>query len=295
MRTDIVIAYHLGAPYTDEEQVFKSFQKDPELLEKNGFLVRLPREYRRLINRAIEKTTQQDATPQEQELLLSTLTNQSAVGRLLLTNGKFLGVPSWMFNQSKFYQNAGLRTNELRNLFPDNPCEFFLSIRNPATFIPEAFLGQKNKNYEQFISDIVLENIRWSDVIRLIQLANPDCPITVWCNEDTPIIWSTVLCELAGVEHQTRFEGDLDILRGIISTDGNNRLEQYLAERPSLNEMQRRRVKAVFLEKFVVSDAVEIEIDLPGWTDETIVKMTDVYEDDIETIERMPGVNFISP
>jgi len=295
MRTDIAIAYHLGAPHTDKDQLYLSLAKDAKPLQKHGFLVRRPKDYRQLINKAIEKNSQQDATPEERELLLSTLTNQAAVGRLLLINSKFLGVPSWMFNEAKFYKNAGLRSNELRNLFPDNPCEFFLAIRNPATFIPESFFAQKGKIYPDFIGDVDLTKILWSQVIERIQQANPDCPITIWCNEDTPIIWATVLSEISAVDHQTEFKGDLDIIRGIISTNGITRLEQYLNERPSLNEMQRRRVKAVFLEKFVLSDAVEFEIDLPGWTEETVAEMTEVYEDDIETIERMPGVNFISP
>lgn len=295
MRTDIAIAYHLGAPHTDNDRLFRSLRKDPDLLGDNGVLVRRPREYRRLLDEAIEKNAEQDATPQEQELLLSTLTNQQAVARLVLTNSKFLGVPAWIFNKSIFYQNAGLRTNELRNLFPDNPCEFFLALANPATFVPEAFAAQEGKSYQDFISGISLENINWSDVIDRIQQANPDCPITVWCNEDTPIIWSTVLAEVAAVSTSTVFNGDLDIINTIISTEGGARLEQYLGERPKLNEMQRRRVKAVFLEKFVLDDAVEIEIDLADWTEELVEQLTELYEDDIERIAHMPGVNFISP
>jgi len=295
MRTDIAIAYHLGAPQTDNEQLFRSLQNDPELLAKNGILVRRPKEYRRLINEAIEKNNQRDASTEEQELLLSTLTNQQPVGRLVLTNSKFMGVPSWMFNRGIFYQNSALRTNELRNLFPDNPCEFFLAIKNPATFVPEVFAAQDAKDYTDFVGGIDLDKIHWADVIQRIQQANPDCPITVWCNEDTPIIWSTVLGEVAAVDQSTVFNGDLDVVREIISQDGAERLDQYLTERPTLNEMQRRRVKAVFLEKFVLSDAVDIEIDLPGWTDEVVENMTVIYEDDIERIAHMPGVNFIAP
>ncbi len=295
MRTDIAIAYHLGAPQTDNEQLFRSLRKDPELLSKNGVLVRRPKEYRRLLNQAIEKNSTQEVSHEERELLLSTLTNQQPVGRLILTNSKFLGVPSWMFNQGLFFENASLRTNELRNLFPDNPCEFFLAIKNLATFVPEAFAAQKAKNYKDFISGIDLGKIYWSDVVERIQQANPDCPITVWCNEDTPIIWSTVLSNVAAVDQATEFNGDLDIIQGIITAEGAEMLDQYLTERPTLTDMQRRRVKSVFLEKFVLDEAVEIEIDLPGWTDHVVEKLTELYEDNIAKIARMPGVNFITP
>jgi hypothetical protein len=295
MRTDIAIAYHLGAPQTDNFQLFRSLRKDPDLMNDSGVLVRRPKKYRKLIDQALEKNNKQELTAQDQELLLSTLTNQRAVGRVVLTNSRFLGVQSWMFHQAIFYQNAGLRTNELRNLFPANPCEFYLAIKNPATFVPEAFATQDVKIYGEFIGGIDLLSVRWSTVIERIQQANPDCPITVWCNEDTPIIWSTVLAEVSAVDLSTVFTGDLDIIRDIISTEGFDRLDHYLSERSSLNEMQRRRVKAVFLEKFVLEDAVDVEIDLPGWTDELVDHLTDIYEDDIEQIARMPGINFISP
>ncbi len=295
MRTDIAIIYHLGAPQTDNEQLIWSLRKDMDLLGENGVVVPRPREYRRHISDAVAKGLENKFSQDDRELLLSTLTNQGPAGRLYLSGAKFLGVPTWMFNTTTFYQNAGIRTKELRNIFPDNPCEFLLAIRNPATFLPDVFLSQNGKNYQDFINGMELENIRWSDVITKIQRANPDSPLTVWCNEDTPIIWSAVLGEVTALDQKTRFRGDLDIIRGIISDDGATRLEQYLEERPSLNEMQRRRVKAVFLEKFVVEDAVEVEIDLPGWTEETVTMMTEAYEDDIETIQHMPGVNFISP
>ena len=163
------------------------------------------------------------------------------------------------------------------------------------TFVPESFAEQTSKNYMDFIGGMDLAKIHWSDVIASIQQANPDCPITVWCNEDTPIIWSTVLAEVSSVDLATEFAGDLDIIRSILSPAGNKRLDQYLLERPTLTAMQRRRVKAVFLEKYALSDAVDIEIDLPGWTDAVVARLTEVYDDDIEKIAHMPGVNFVAP
>ena len=33
----------------------------------------------------------------------------------------------------------------------------------------------------------------------------------------------------------------------------------------------------------------------PGWTDELIEALTDVYDEDVFAIERLPGVNLITP
>ncbi|MGR3342690.1 MAG: hypothetical protein ACU0DI_05615 [Paracoccaceae bacterium] len=294
MQTHITMAYHLGAPHTDNDQLTWSLRKDSRLLSDHGVMLRRPREYRNLISGMISKLDGQKASLEGQELLLATIVKQQKISRLIFSNSKYLGVPSWMFKNGIFYQNAGSNTAKLRNLFPDNPCEFFLSIRNPATFVPSSYTGQNSKNYREFVDNVDFQEIRWSDVIDCIQQENPDCPITVWCNEDTPIIWPTVLSKVTALNHQTQFSGGLDIVKSIISKEGAARLEKYLNDSPALSEQQRRTVTAIFLEKFVVDDAVEEEIDLPGWTEYLVEEMTQIYEYDIELLKHIPGVNFIS-
>lgn len=295
MRTDINIVYHLGAPHTDNDQITWSLRKDAGMLAEKGIMMRRPREYRPLIKEMILELKGEEPSIVDQEGLLSAIIKNQQVDRLIMSDSRFLGVPAWMLYGGKFYQNAGKNTRRIRNLFPDNPCEFHLGISSPANFIPAVFTAQSDKTYEQFIDGVELATIRWSDVISQIQQQNPDCPITVWCNEDTPIIWPSILREIAGLDPQVRLLGELDVLEKIMSPDGVELLVKYLKERPGLSEIQRRRIRGIFLEKFYVDDAVEEEIDLPGWTDETVDALTDIYEDDIERIEHLPGVNFISP
>lgn len=289
------IAFHLGAPHTDNDQLTWSLRKDTELLHENGVLARRPGTYRKLLNEKVNELDGCQASPAEQDELLSTIVKDQPVNRLILSNSKFMGIPAWMFNNGIFYKNAGTNMARLQNLFPDHPCEIFLAIRDPATFVPETYLAQDEKGYDDFINGISLLDIRWSDVIASIQQANPDCPITVWCNEDSPVIWSTVLRKISGLKPDTYFKGGLDIINTIMSPEGGERLITYLQENPNLSEAQCHEVKAIFLEKFAISSAVEDVIDLHGWTDAIVDELTECYEDDIELIERMPGVDFIAP
>lgn len=295
MRTDINIVYHLGAPHTDNDQVTWSLRKDADLLAEKGVMLRRPKEYRQILKDMILELKGEEPSVVDQENLLAAIVKNQQVDRLIMSDSRFLGVPAWMLYGGAFYQNAASNTGRIRDLFPDNPCEFHLGISNPASFIPAVFSVQKDKSYEQFIDGADLATLRWSDVISQIQEENPDCPLTVWCNEDTPIIWPTILREIAGLDPQTRLKGELDVLQEIMSQDGVALLIKYLDERPSLTEIQRRRVRGIFLEKFFLDEAVEEEIDLPGWTDETVDALTEIYDDDIERIARLPGVNFITP
>lgn len=295
MRTDIEIVYHLGAPYTDNEQVTWSLRKDAVLLSEKNVYLRRPKLYRPLIAEMIQELQGEKPSVIDQENLLNAIVGKEKVKRLIMTNPSFLGVPAWMFYGGRFYDNAGRNTAVIRNLFPDNPCEFFLGIANPAVFIPNVFRGQKEKKYPQFMENTDLATVRWSDVIARIQDANPDCPITIWCNEDSPVIWPTILHRIAGLNTKIRLQGENDIINMIISEEGQALLAKYLADRPNLTEAQRRRLRIVFLERFYLSDAVEEVIDLPGWTDETVEALTKIYDDDVNRIKQMDGVTFLSP
>ena len=295
INTDITIVYHLGAPKTDDEQITRSLRKDAPLLAENGVLLPWPKDYRPLIGDMIKELKGDEPTDEEQESLFNSIVRGQKIDRLILSNSKFMGMPTWMFVKEEFFGNAGKNTAALRNIFFDNPNEFFLGIANPASFIPSVYKDLSGKTYDQFLNGMDLANVRWSDVITRIQDANPGCPITVWCNEDSPIIWPTILQEMADLDPQTHMKGETDIINKIISEEGQTLLAKYLSDRPDLTEIQRRRIRSVFLDKFYLGEVVEEVIDLPGWTEETVDALTEIYDDDVERIEHMHGVTFISP
>jgi len=148
MRTDITIVYHLGAPHTDNEQITRSLRKDIELLAEKGVMLRRPRKYRQLLKNMILELKDEAPSIIDQENLLSAIVKNQQVDRLIMSDPRFLGVPAWMLYGGAFYQNAGRNTGRIRDLFPDNPCEFHLGISNPASFIPAVFNAQTDKTYE---------------------------------------------------------------------------------------------------------------------------------------------------
>ena len=62
-----------------------------------------------------------------------------------------------------------------------------------------------------------------------------------------------------------------------------------------MSEIQKRRVIAAFLDKFAQEDAIEEELDMPGWSEELIDQLTEIYDDDLYAIQRIPGINLITP
>ena len=58
---------------------------------------------------------------------------------------------------------------------------------------------------------------------------------------------------------------------------------------------QRRKIVMAFLDKFAVEDQIEMEVPLPGWTEELIEEITQIYEADTAEIAQIEGVEFIAP
>ena len=89
-------------------------------------------------------------------------------------------------------------------------------------------------------------------------------------------------------------EGSDELLASIMSPEGMTRMRAYLTDHPAPNPALRRKVVSAFLDKFALADKIEIEFELPGWTEDTVASLTRIYEEDVARIMAMPEVTFIA-
>ena len=61
-------------------------------------------------------------------------------------------------------------------------------------------------------------------------------------------------------------------------------MQNYFETNPPNSEKERQRVLAVFLEHYANHDAVEEEITLPGWTNDPLTHLSDLYDEDVNAI-----------
>ncbi len=62
-----------------------------------------------------------------------------------------------------------------------------------------------------------------------------------------------------------------------------------------MNPMQRRKVMYAFAEKFTRTEAIEQNLSGTPWDQQTIDRLTEQYDYDVDRIASMPGVTFIEP
>lgn len=288
------IAYHLGVHCTDNDRLITSLAQNRDLLQREGVAVPPPARYRTLIRDTAISLKGRTATPETQALVLEQILDDREAERVVLSWDSFLAFPLWAL-QGGLYPNGGQRMHAIAQIFPDLEAEFFLAIRSPATFLPELLKKQRGKSYDEFMGGVHPQDLFWSTLIRDLRAHNPGVPVTVWCDEDTPLLWPEVLRTVADIPHDIPLEGQDALLRTLMTEDGMDRMNGYLATHPPRSEAQWRRVASAFLDKFARPEELTMEVDLPGWTEALVEALTVQYEQDVARIAQLPGVRLLQP
>lgn len=288
------IVYHLGAHCTDGDRLLRCLLKNRGVLAEQSIVVPEPARYRSLLRDTAIALKGQSASLETQAIVLDQIMDEDQADRLVLSWDNFLSFPQWVV-RGALYPAAGERIRAFRQIFPEIEAEFHLAIRNPATFLPELYARQKNRSFEEFLDGAEPADLRWSATIRDILAQNPGVPLTIWCDEDTPLIWPEVVQAVSGHAPGTRMADVTELLRQLMTDDGLARMQGYLDSHPPASVIQRRRIVSAFLDRFALPDMIEMEVDLPGWTEETVAALTRGYEEDVARIAATPGITLLSP
>jgi hypothetical protein len=289
------VILHTGAHYTDDDRLMKCLLRNKGDFAKRGISVPGPGKYRKLLKDTFNALKEAPASPDARDILVDAMLDDEKADRLILSNTHFFGAPRSAVRQGVIYPMAPERIANMSQLFPFDQVEMFMAIRNPASFLPSVFDNSPQDQFADFLGGVDPREIRWSETLARIREAAPDVPITVWCNEDTPLIWAQIIRDLAGLEHGEKIVGGFDLLADIMTREGMKRFRAYLKTHAVMTEMQKRRVISAFLDKFAIEEEIEEELDLPGWTEQMVDEMTDIYDEDLIQIQRLPGVQVISP
>lgn len=289
------LVLHAGAHITDEDRLLKCLTANQDILEQRGTKVPAPRHYRRLLRDILHSALESGVPPDTSDVLMEALGLNELPDRLILSNPGFFGTPKMAASGGAFYTSAAPRTQMLQQIFDGASIELFFAICNPALFLPGIFAQTSFDSLPEYLSGTAPSDMRWSAMIERVRSAIPEIPITVWCNEDTPLIWGQILREMADIDPNTPLNGEHALVHELLTPDGASRFETYLADHPDLSEMQKRRVIWAFLDKFADETAIEEEVTLPGWSEDLVDELSALYDEDVYRIGRTPGITLIAP
>jgi hypothetical protein len=291
------IVFHAGVHATDEDRLLRCLLRNKDDFRTRGINIPGPSRYRRLLREAMHALENAPPGPNARDILLESLLDDTPgdVDLLVLSDDSIFCIPRLALRDNRAYPKAGPRLRHLQSLFAGDEIELFLAIRNPATWMPALFAKTPLVDFGEILNGTHPLEFRWAELVERIRSEAPEVRLTVWCNEDTPLIWGQIVREVAALDPGTKITGAFDLLAEIMSKEGMQRFRAYLREHPVMTEMQKRRVMSAFLDKFADESEIEEELDIPGWTEELVDTLSVIYDDDVLDISRMQGVNFIAP
>ena len=288
------ILFHLGAHATDDGLLIRSILRNRARLAEDGIGVPGPGRYRELLGQVSTRLRGAAADADTEAMLLEVIRDDDTADRIVLSNENFLCRREMALSSEGLYAKAA-KSGWLRNCFPGHRVEFALALRNPATLIPALLSGCDEADRHEILRDLPLDQLAWADVVAEILEANPGCRVIAWCHEDSPFIWAEIMREITAHDPFLELDGGFDMLEQIMSKPGLTRLSEFLAAHPDLTEARKRQAVSAFLDAHALSDAIETEIDLPGWTADTVRALTHGYDEDVSRVAALPGVTFIAP
>lgn len=289
------VVFHMGAPCTDDDRLIRSLLKNREPLAKQGIAVPTPALYRDVLKDTLRALDGAPAPAELQRNILTSAKIPEGTERIIFSDPRMVSINRLVVIGAQIWPMIDRVSRSLRNLFPTAEVEFMLGMRDPATLIPALFRGSRFRQFQEFTEDMQPHALAWSEMLARMRVAVPDCPVSAWCNEDTPLIWGEVMRELAGCDPLAPLDGVDDLIEDLMDPAGFRRMQRYLSENPPENEMLRRRVVAAFLDKYALDDALEEDLDTPGWSAEMLDDMTASYEEDMDAVAHIPGVTLITP
>ena len=289
------VVFHMGAPCTDDDRLIRSLLKNRDTLAKQGIAVPTPALYRDVLKDTLRALDGAPAPEELQRNILDSARIPKGTERVVFSDPRMVSINRLVVIGAQIWPMIERVSRSLRNLFPSAQVEFMLGMRDPATLIPALFKTSRFRQFEEFTEDMQPHALAWSEMLARMRVAVPDCPVSAWCNEDTPLIWGEVMRELAGCDPLAPLDGVDDLIEDLMDPAGFRRMQRYLVENPPENEMLRRRVVAAFLDKYALEDALEEDLDTPGWSAEMLDDMTASYEEDMDAVSHIPGVTLITP
>lgn len=290
------IRLYIGAHRTASNHMDAMLSDNKDLLLEQGILYTHPSRTIRRISRAQQSLSSGAPLKELQEHLIASLTHGQQIDKVVIINPNILGALTRPFGKELFYPRTSGLIKQLQTVFQGIPLRLFISVRNPATFIPscyaESMLTASFNSFADFTTDVNLANLKWSSLLHRAQGKHETLPMTVWRYEDYPYIWRDVAQAITGMENGQDLVGSTERIASSLTLRGAQLFYRYIEEHPPRTKESFENTKRAFLEKFPSSPN---EIAGPDWPAELVRTLTHKYDDDWYYIERMEGVQTIQP
>lgn len=290
------VTLHIGLHFTGKPILIESLAANHAALEQVNTSVPSWRSYSKPIKALIHKLDGLPPIGAEEDALLAQIISKSEPKHLIMSDPNWASPSDDIFLGGMLYRDIGKHTREVTELFSTSDLRISLAVKNPAFFVSDAVKQKKNSgpinNFLRWADPLMLS---WVDVVDKLQAAAPDIPITMWCEEDAALIWPTVLRTIMGTPPDAPIDAGHAALAPLLQPEGLQRFLAFIEKYPPKSQEKLEKIALAFLDKYATETALLPQCDVPTWSAETILDVTENYEEDIATLAARDNINFILP
>ena len=294
-RSDMQVAIHAGALFTDEGRLIKALQANAALLGQRNVSFWGPRRYRQIFAPALNAS--QDARRDADALtrFLALPSRGAEAERSIVSDPSFIGEKLSVIEDGQLYRQAGQRVAHLDRLMGGRPVELFLGLRNLGTFLPKVLMWLPEADRLSVLNSTDLSCLSWLSMIEDIRELAPDVKVTLWSSEDSPLIWGEILRAVTGMPDDLPVAGEFDFVSSLVSDIGKHQI-QKLVEQDGAQRGEGFYDDLVrIFQQHALPDEIEEDVNLPGWSDDIVAAFTELYEQDLTRIQSMSDIRFLKP
>nr|WP_111298749.1 hypothetical protein [Paracoccus saliphilus] len=289
------MVFHVGVHGTDGDRLLKTLLNNRGALHKVGTEVVTPNRHRGIFDEALKSLNGGEATPEMEQIMLDAMLDSDDPQRVVMSTPTFMGAPGRVVGQEGLYPQIGMRAAALARLFPSARSEFFVALRNPATLLAEVLPQFSGGGYDDLMQGCHPLQLRWRAAIQRLVRAAQGRRLVLWCHEDVPLIWPEVVRLVAGLPQDVPLSGGLLYMHEVLGDLGIARLRDAMAGQDQMSVTRRREIYGEMIARHALPDTLDQVVDLPGWTQDLVDKVTQNYRADVAEIAVLPGVEFLLP
>lgn len=291
------ITLHIGAHQTRTPRLVGAIKSCERAFGRLNIATSSPSHYRPII---ANELTRLDGLPpiadEEDAVLAQILGKQTEAQHLIMINEDWAGDRNMMFKGGQLYTEIGASVSRVAELFSQHDVHITMAIRNPAFLINAALTAPSTPaSLKWFLKSNDPMDLSWVAPVKQLQEAMPKAQITMWCEEDTPLIWPRILRQVANVPEDTPIRGTIAAISDSLQPEGVERFRKFLRNHTLTSAIQYERAVLAFLDKYADESVMTASCTVPGWTAEIIHDLSLNYEDDIVTLAAKDNVNFLLP
>lgn len=287
---------HIGMHFTRTARLVKAMRENEKVNANHGVISPPVKSYRTKINAELARLDGLPPTRDESRALVSQIMGEGDVRSAILIDEAWSGKIETAFADEMLYSNAGENVRRVVELFQTEDVRLSMALINPATYIAGVLSVKRAVGQARwFVRNVDPASISWKTTVDRLLAEVTDIPVTLWAEEDTPLVWARILRNLGELPQDTEIRAPYAALREVLTPEGMTLFKTFIEKFPPKSPQTEERAIMAFLDKYSAAPVYDPEDGLEGWDAEALATITERYEADIATLAEHPRVTLIQP